>query len=120
MEYRDEVLDKLKDMGDHYHKLAVDDAGKMSVTSKAANISIRCYSEILKSEIKHKPVSVIVYIMQTFQNKVLRSEAYFKYQGYCLENDLEAETRNHFYDKVSKLPFIEYKRESNGRFFIPE
>ncbi len=119
MEYRDDVLFRLKAMGDYFGGLVSDPKTKFTSKTKAANLSLRCYSELLKAECNKKEiVDAITFFMTGITEKILRSELYSQYLQFCIMKDVEPESRNLFYDKVRKLQFND-RRESNGTFFLP-
>lgn len=119
MDYIEDVLDKLKIMGDHYHKLAMNPDDSITAKIKAANICIRCYAEIMKPEQNKKLVDIVAHFMAQINHKILRSEAYVQYQAYCLEHEVAVDTKNVFYEKVRKLSFVD-KRCNSGRYFVPD
>lgn len=119
MEYKGNVLQKLNAMGDYFCKLVEDDNVKFANKIRAAQLSLKCYAEVLKSEsTEEKIVDAVTFFLTGVTEKILRSELYMQYLKYCIIKKIEPDSKTGFYEKVRKLQFEE-KRSSGGRFFLP-
>ncbi len=111
-----DITQKMKKVGDKYADKLLKEGLKPRVATAYMSICARAYGMVLKNEAGNNNM---LDFAAKLQGELIRSEVYARYLMFCLENGIEAEGRNTFYNILRQLRFKEKKNNKGDRFLIP-